>query len=94
MAGCRSVICGSKVGRNRAAPFKNMLGNCGATQGVWGWRGKVGVSGRKEKGLGHLCERRAGAGREGRHQQSGSGRPDPILPSGLALRSDSHDNRS
>lgn len=24
-----------------------MLGNWGTTQGVWGWRGKVGVGGRK-----------------------------------------------
>lgn len=49
MADCSSVICGSKAGRNKAAPAKSMLGNWGATLGVWAWWGKVGVSGGRKR---------------------------------------------
>ena len=49
MAGCRSLICGSKIGRNKAAPSENMLENWGGSQGVWGMVRKGWVSGRKER---------------------------------------------
>lgn len=84
MAGCRSLICGSKIGRNNAALPENMLENWGGggSQGVWDGEERLGEW-KEGKELGHHCGRRAGVGRERGHQKRGSGILDPT-PSGLA----------
>lgn len=49
MAGCRFLICGSKIGRNNAAPPENMLENWGGYLKEFGMVRKGWVSGRKER---------------------------------------------